>query len=57
MTTLWQASQQLLTGQANPETLTNEALDAIAAESGEGKRVFTKVYAVDAQQQAQQALE
>ncbi|GAA3598367.1 amidase [Gibbsiella quercinecans] len=55
MTTLWQASQQLLTGQANPETLTNEALDAIAAESGEGKRVFTKVYAVDAQQQAQQA--
>jgi len=55
MTTLWQASQQLLAGQISPETLTQDALRAIAAEAGEGKRVFTKVYTADAQQQAAQA--
>lgn len=55
MTTLWQASQQLLAGQISPETLTQDALRAIASEAGEGKRVFTKVYAADAQQQAAQA--
>ncbi|UVC27854.1 amidase [Pantoea sp. SOD02] len=55
MTTLWQASQQLLAGQTSPEILTQDALRAIAAESGEGKRVFTKVYATDVQQQASQA--
>ncbi|MHC2595609.1 aspartyl-tRNA(Asn)/glutamyl-tRNA(Gln) amidotransferase subunit A [Kluyvera sp. 1366] len=55
MTTLWQASQQLLAGQISPETLTQDALSAIAAESGEGKRVYTKVYTAAAQQQAAQA--
>ncbi|MBD9642667.1 amidase [Pantoea sp. PNT02] len=55
MTTLWQASQQLLAGQISPETPTQDALRAIAAEAGEGKRVFTKVYAAAAQQQAAQA--
>ena len=55
MTTLWQASQQLLTGQISPETPTQHALRAIAAESGEGKRVYTKVYTAAAQQQAAQA--
>ncbi len=55
MTTLWQASQQLLAGQISPETLTQDALSAIAAEAGEGKRVFTRVYAAGAQQQAAQA--
>ncbi|MGK3134905.1 amidase [Pantoea trifolii] len=55
MTTLWQASQQLLAGQISPETLTQDALRAIAAESGEGKRVFTKVYSDAARQQAAQA--
>lgn len=55
MTTLWQASQQLLAGQISPETLTQDALRAIASEAGEGKRVFTKVYTADAQQQAAQA--
>lgn len=55
MTTLWQASQQLLAGQISPETLTHDALRAIAAESGEGKRVFTKVYSDAARQQAAQA--
>lgn len=55
MTTLWQASQQLLAGQISPETLTQDALSAIAAEAGEGKRVFTCVYAAGAQQQAAQA--
>ncbi|WP_312463318.1 amidase family protein, partial [Pantoea endophytica] len=55
MTTLWQASQQLLAGQISPETPTQHALSAIAAESGEGKRVFTKVYTAAARQQAEQA--
>lgn len=55
MTTLWQASQQLLAGQISPETLTQDALRAIAAEAGEGKRVFTKVYTAAARQQAEQA--
>lgn len=55
MTTLWQASQQLLAGQISPETPTQHALSAIAAESGEGKRVYTKVYTAAAQQQAAQA--
>lgn len=55
MTTLWQASQQLLAGQISPETPTQNALSAIAAESGEGKRVFTKVYTAAARQQAEQA--
>lgn len=55
MTTLWQASQQLLAGQISPETLTQDALRAIAAESGEGKRVFTMVYSDAARQQAAQA--
>ncbi|MBD9659126.1 amidase [Pantoea sp. PNT03] len=55
MTTLWQASQQLLAGQISPETSTQDALSAIAAESGEGKRVYTKVYTAAAQQQAAQA--
>lgn len=55
MTTLWQASQQLLAGQISPETLTQDALSAIAAEAGEGKRVFTRVYAAGSQQQAAQA--
>lgn len=55
MTTLWQASQQLLAGQISPETLTQDALRAIAAESGEGKRVFTKVYSDATRQQAAQA--
>ncbi len=55
MTTLWQASQQLLAGHITPETLVSDALHAIAAESGEGKRVFTQTYLAEAQQQARQA--
>ena len=55
MTTLWQASQQLLAGQAMPEFFTQNALHAIMAEAGEGAQVFTKVYTDNALQQAQQA--
>lgn len=55
MTTLWQASQQLLAGQGSAAELTQDALSAIAAEPGEGQRVFTRVYATEAQQQAEQA--
>ncbi|WOA51917.1 amidase [Dickeya solani] len=55
MTTLWQASQSLLAGMTSPENLTRDALDAITDASGEGKRVFTNVYAERAEMQALQA--
>ena len=54
MITLWQASQQCRAGEIDASDLTQQALDAIHSEPGEGARAFTQVYAAQALQQAQQ---
>ena len=55
MTTLWQASQQLLVGDTSPETFTASALLAAQHPEKEGARVFTRRYAEQAAQQASAA--
>lgn len=55
MTTLWQASQQLRAGDLTASAATQQALRAAEQPSGEGARVFTRTYADNAVQQAQQA--
>lgn len=55
MTTLWQASQQLLAGDTGPETFTASALQAAQHPEKEGARVFTRRYAEQAAQQASAA--
>lgn len=55
MTTLWQASQQLLTGEQGPETFTMSALHAAKDPSREGECVFTKCYITQATRQASAA--
>ncbi|KHJ67243.1 amidase [Pantoea rodasii] len=55
MTTLWQASQQLLAGDTGPETFTASALQAAQDPEKEGARVFTRRYVEQATQQASAA--
>ncbi|MFP3440335.1 amidase [uncultured Pantoea sp.] len=52
MTTLWQASQMLSSGQAQPEFFTEAALSAVHNASGEGKRTFLEVFDNEARHQA-----
>ena len=61
MTTLWQASQQLQSGDATPEAFTESALQAAHDPEQQGALVFTQRYAAscsaaNARWQAQQAL-
>ncbi|WP_017347290.1 amidase [Pantoea sp. A4] len=55
MTTLWQASQQLLAGETGPESFTASALHAAQDPAKEGARVFTRRYVSQAAQQATDA--
>ena len=55
MTTLWQASQRLKAGDATPEIYTEAALSAATEKSGEGARVFTRLYTDKARRQSHQA--
>lgn len=55
MITLWQASQQLRTGELSASVVTQQAIRATEQPSGEGARVFTRTYAASAVQQALEA--
>ncbi|WP_147197837.1 amidase [Pantoea sp. MBD-2R] len=55
MTTLWQASQRLKEGEATPQDYTEAALFAATEKSGEGARVFTRLYTDNARRRAIQA--
>ena len=60
MTTLWQASQQLQSGDALPEAFTESALQAAQNPEQQGSLVFTQRYAAagsaaNARWQAKQA--
>ena len=55
MTTLWQASQQIHSAEAHPESFTEAALSAASDINGEGKRVFLSLYAEQALSTSQQA--
>ncbi|WP_223510263.1 amidase [Rahnella sp. GSA61A] len=55
MTTLWQASQQLQSGESGPEAFTETALNAARDPNKEGECVFIKFYEAQAIQQAHKA--
>lgn len=55
MTTLWQASQQLIAGSTQPDTFTRAALKAATLPDGEGQRVYLRLYADSALEQSQAA--
>lgn len=55
MTTLWQASQQILAGEKSPETFTVSALSEVQDPLSESERVFTKCYVAQSARQASDA--
>ncbi|MCZ4060939.1 amidase family protein [Pantoea sp. LMR881] len=55
MTTLWQASQQLQTGESGPEAFTAAALQAVRDREIAGECVFINRYETQATQQAHKA--
>ncbi len=55
MTTLWQASQQLQSGESGPEAFTETALNAARNHRKECERVFINCYEAQAPQQAHKA--